>query len=377
MASRIPTSSRLPIAALALAGLAVSLLVIAEVRAQDPGDKVVMTLKSGQKYTVELISKTADKVKVKLGDTEMELPSAMVVSLEKIESAPAPVPTPAPTPTPAASPSAGGKTPPGDSSEGPSPATITLKDGTTVSAYILKKDARKVWVIAGTPVALDASEVDHIDAQGGGSGEVDAFSSGGVSLDRARKFVEDMSSDDRARSRAAMAAIDAMEADGYPALVEGLKSPKKDVRVLCIMTLGRHRPDIGVKPVLDVLKGDAEESVRITAAQAFNGWNGPGVRKALLSAARDDPSIHLRTTAFGSLALNSGPEEVEELLGFLSGAMPEDPTYLTNLYNALRHASEQRMGNDPGIWKTWWAEGGKDAIAAKIQEIQSERTFAR
>jgi hypothetical protein len=57
--------------------------------------------------------------------------------------------------------------------------------------------------------------------------------------------------------------------------------------------------------------------------------------------------------------------------------MLEDPTYLTNLYNALRHAADQKLGNDPAIWKTWWEEGGKDAVAAKIQEIESQKRFVK
>ena len=93
-------------AVLALAFLALPILPAREARGQQEGDTVVVTMKSGKKYTVKLVSRDASEVKFKLGSSELTVPASMVSSIEVVDGGggrPAPATAPAPAPAPSSS----------------------------------------------------------------------------------------------------------------------------------------------------------------------------------------------------------------------------------------------------------------------------------
>ncbi len=363
-------AARLVAIAVAAALAAAALPPPPPARAQEVGDRVEVTLKNGRKLVGTLLAKSDEEVKIRFAERDLALSTTMVESVARVTPA-GEAPAPAPAPAPGTGAAEGGA-----EAGAPAPAAITLADGRVVRGFVVKKDDRTVWVVTGTPRALPASSVRKIEGAGTGVPREDGFSASGSTLERARKLVEELASEDRGRARGAAGALEAMEEAGTEALAQGARHPKVEVRLICIAMLGKRRAEVGVAPVLEVLLTDSEQSARIAAASAFGGWTAPGVRKGLLKSAAEDKSASVRAAALAALALNSGAEEVEPLLELTDKEIVSDPAVKASLYRALRHAAAKEWADDAELWREWWEDdGGRAETAERIRQIEVDRSF--
>jgi len=377
-ARRASTPVVLGPAVLALALLAAPTIFPSPARGQQAGDKVVITMKSGKKYTVELISKGESEVKFKLGTSEMAVPASMVSSIEAVEGAggdsrPTPAPAPSPAPAPAARTGSG---------EAPTPSVITMKDGTVLTGFVVGKGDGKVWIVEGEPRALGEAFIAKTEAGTGGSGGsgggTEAATMTGSSSDRARALVREFASADDARQLSAYSALEALGPSAIAdAVLEGMGDKDPRVRRMCVSLAARVRQESALKTIYTMLEKDEDNSVRKATAETLGSWPAEGAPEALLHSAGWDRNADVRTASLTSLTRYAGPEMAKTLIDMLAD-FPDDATALPALFGALRHATGKELwtSKDRAGWAKWWnEEGGRQEIDDVIAEKKRKETF--
>ena len=131
--------------------------------AQEEGDAVQLTLKSGKKVNATFLYKDGATVKVRVGASEMNLPVAMVVSIDKVggeEPSPAPAPEPADEPAPGSAPPSGGPAA-GPAGGPPKGASLILKDGRVLEGFVVAKGKGLLWIVPGRAIAVDEADIEE------------------------------------------------------------------------------------------------------------------------------------------------------------------------------------------------------------------------
>jgi hypothetical protein len=362
--------ARLPRRSFPLAALLAAALCGGAAAAQEAGDSVVVVLRSGKKYSGTLVSRDDSKLKIRMGSTEVELPSSMVSRVEKVEPEPEPEPAgggPAPAPSgepaPAPAPSAGGGGP-------PKGASLVLKDGTVIEGYVVAKDGGRLWIVPGKAMEVSLDDVSESfgDVEPQGKGIV---FTGNKKAD-ARRMVKELGASESARISAAGAALDDMGQDAVPAILEGLQDTDPNIRGRCLGFVGKIRPPEAVPQLLLMVRSDSESSIRANVAGVLGAWDPPGGRRALLEATWRDPENSVKMVALSALAKVAGPEEASALIDLLN-ILPTDSPSRANLYSALKQATGLKLLDDAAIWIKWWDEGGREKMAEEAEKVAAER----
>lgn len=334
-----------------------------DARGQEAGDRVIITLSSGKKFTGTLVSKSEGEVVLRIGDSPISLPGTMVASMQK-EPVPAAAKATAAAPAPAPAPAADA---PG---EEPRPATVLLKDGSTVEGFLLKKGDDRIWIVPGKAVTVPTKDVDEV------FGEFPEEGGLAISGDAARdsmRLVKDLGSPDPAKSKAASAALEAYGDGALPALIKGLRNENSTVRNMCLGNLAARGVEAGLDGMMDLMRTDPVMGLRAAAAEALVNFNRPIVRRALLEAAWRDRDERVKAAAIRSLVRIATVEEAPALIDLLN-ILPEGAESKSVVYEALRTATGEKMASDAPLWIEWWeSKGGKESVGARIQEAIQKR----
>jgi hypothetical protein len=354
-------AGRAAVPAVLLAALLVAPVALPRAaRGQEEGDKVVITLKSGKKFNVVLVSRTPTEVKMRMGENEITLPVSTIATIERVggEAPAAPAEESAPATAPA--PSAGTK---------PKPATITMKDGTVLTGFIVARGGGRVWFVEGEPRALATDFVAKIEGGEPGAGSGQSATITGSSSDRAQALVQEFASGDTARELAAYSALEALGPEAIAApILAGLKNENAKVRRMCMSLAGRVRQVGALPTIFSILHTDTDPEVRKAAAETLGSWPAEGAPEALLRAAGWDRVPDVRTAALTSLTRYAAPEMAKSLVDMLA-EFPDDATALPALYAAIRRATGKELWTtrDRAGWMKWWdQEGGKEEIEKVI-----------
>jgi hypothetical protein len=384
---RLASSAR----ALFAAGLASALFAGAAI-AQDEGDKVVLVLNNGKKFTGTFVSRDDANVKIKMGGSEISLPTSFVASVEKVDvGEPAPAPSSAsrepasrepeaPATGRSARPAAPASSPDGGAAgsggEGGAPkgGMFILKDGTVIEGFVVAKAGGRIWIIPGKAVEIDEADVaesygETEPASGGGKGYV-ALS--GDDASDAGRVLQEFASGDRNRIAAARAILERMGNAAIPALIAALKDGNVEVRDAALNRLYDLRPDSAVEAVIGVVRTDPDVRIRNSAIGKLGPWDPPGGRRAILEAVWRDRDDIVKTSGLLGLTRTAGPEEASALIDLLS-ILPGDAPGRKHLFSALRKATGERFADDSQIWTAWWDDGGRERLSRQAEVIAERR----
>ncbi len=343
---------------------------------QEEGDAVVLVLKSGKKVNCTLLYRDDSTVKVRVGASEMSLPSSMVVSVEKVASAePSPAPAPAPDAPAGPAPTSGGVSPPrGAAAAGaPKGASLIMKDGRVLEGFVVGREKGRYWFVPGPAVSIDEGDVEeaigNLEPSSGGARGLALSGDKGAD---AKAMVEEIGCGVRARVDAAFAVLKGLGKDAVPALVAGLKSPSVEARDLCIEILTNlHAPE-AVDPLLSLLRNDKDARIRCSVAGRLGQWDPPGARRAILDAVWQDRDPSVKTTGLLALEKTAGPEEVSALIDLMT-ILPSDSDARGSLFRVLKAATGEKMAPDAELWMTWWNEKGREKTGELAEAAQRER----
>jgi hypothetical protein len=136
----------------------------------------------------------------------------------------------------------------------------------------------------------------------------------------ARRLLEAVQRDDKFQMKmACVRALAAMKEKAEPVLVEGIRSPSRTVREVCVRALSENGLPGSPQALLSVLKNEKSEPILFYAVKGLAKHASPEVNQALLRALRD-PRYAVQMWA--ALALQEivpalSPEEAQEALGTL------------------------------------------------------------
>ena len=339
------------------------------VHAQDPGEKVVLTLKSGGTYSGELVSRSSKEVTLRIGDSDIVLPASMVAT---IEAAPKPgkeEPAVAPSPSGAAAspPAVKEAEPTGE----PSPAAIILKDGTVIEGFVVKKQDGRLWIVPGRAREVKEDAVDEIIGNTSLAG--DGLSISGDAAKDSFRLIKELESGELARIQTATALLRTYVDHAGPALLRGIRSEDPTCRKVCLTILAGEGDMEALAPTLEILRKDPEKDVRALAAGALTAWKDPLVRRTLLEVAWRDRDDSVKAAAVRTLNTMVTVEEVSGLIDLLN-ILPLESKARVDLSAALRRATGERFSDDRTLWLNWWeAGGGRDTIGDKVQALILKR----
>ncbi|MEE9613624.1 MAG: HEAT repeat domain-containing protein [Thermodesulfobacteriota bacterium] len=139
------------------------------------------------------------------------------------------------------------------------------------------------------------------------------------------------------------------------ALVSVLKDENPELGRMAANTLGFIGDRRALGPLLEVLKDESSGGPRAGAAFAIGRIGGREALEPLLAALKDrDPAVRLSASqALGNIG---GKNAIEPLIDALKD---EDPGVRMGVSLALTGMTGLDMGEDHGIWRTWW-EDNKD-----------------
>jgi hypothetical protein len=348
-----------------------------DARAQDEGDTVMLRLKGGKTFEGTLVSRNDTTVKIRIGDSEIDLPADFVEAIEKVDE-PSPPPSPAPMPGPPGPAPAGGdgEAAPaengGGAASGLRGASLVLKDGTILEGFVVKRDAGKYWIVPGKAVEVDVDDVAEAFGDTEPKSGLGPALSGDANADAAKLILE-ISSGDNMRAALAATMLDKIKDQSGPALIAGLRMDSRVARQQCLGLLGNYRPKEAVGPIIDVLRTDPDVDIRRSAASILGAWDPPGARRALLEAAWRDRSEAVKTAALYGLEAKSGPEEASALMDLLS-IYAEDFTGRPHLFKALRKSTGQKIDDIADKWIEWWNDkGGREEMADAALALGEQR----
>jgi hypothetical protein len=354
-------------------------LPVGPARAQEEGDTVVLTLKSGKKVTGVLVSKGDSQIKVRVGSSDMTLPAGMVASIESAsggEAAPAPS-APAPDAPSAPAPDGAPNAPApgagsGPASGAPRPVSIMMKDGKLLEVHVLAKNGTKIWVVTGKAMAIDEGDIEEafgsLEPAGGPKGLVLTGDKGAD----ATRLVEELDCGVRQRIDSAFAALKGLGMDAVPAFMKGLKSKTTEARDLCIEALTAMHVAEAQEPLQAMLRNDPDARIRCSIAGRLGDWDPPGARRAILEAVWQDRDGSVKTTGLLALEKTAGPEEASALIDLLSILPSESPAYVS-LFRVLKKSTGEKIAPDAALWMKWWDEGGREKIGEIADNIRSAR----
>jgi hypothetical protein len=368
-----------------LAGLAGAALVASlPARAQDEGETVVITLKSGKKYTATLVSKDSSNVKFRIGKSELSMPASAVVSIEK----PAPEPSegePAPESgggspggggmgggTSGGAPAGGAEAPSAAAEGSPKGAALTLKDGTVMIGYVLAKEEGKIWFVPGRVLGVAESDIESAEGNlepPGGAGAIRI--TGDKAADGAR-LVKELASGVPARVNAAWAVLRTMGREAIPTFLAGLKSPSAEARDLCIEGLCNYQVKEAIVPLMAMLRDDRDPRIRCSVAGRLGQWDPPLARRAILDAVWQDRDQMVKSTGLLALEKTAGPEEVSALMDLLS-IIPTDSEARGSLFRVLKNATGERFAPDAELWINWWNGEGREKVSVMEERVREAR----
>jgi hypothetical protein len=351
--------------------------------AQDEGDTVLLKLKSGKSFEGVLVSRDDTNVKIRIGDSEIDLPADFVESVERIaEPEPPPSPPADPGPAPDSNPGVPAVRSPysrdaapavnGGTSDALRGASLLLKDGTLIEGFVVKKENGKYWIVPGKPVEVEADDVAEAFGDTEPKTGIGPTLTGDANADAA-KLVLELASGDNIRAATAAAVLEKIKDQATPALVAGLKMDSKMARQQCLSYLGTYRPKEAVGPILEMLRSDPDLDIRRSVVSTLSAWDPPGARRALLEAAWRDRSEAVKVAALYGLEAKSGPEEASALIDLLS-IYSEDFSGRPQLFKALRKATGQKFDDTNELWLEWWNEkGGREENADQAQALAERR----
>jgi hypothetical protein len=357
-----------------IAGFAVASSATAS---RPPEEKSLVTLTSGKSFTGEIVSKRADGITLRIGTSDVVLPNSMIAKIEKADDESPRRRDPEPEPEPEPEPARGGDGRVGgvavlEEGQPPRPAAIILKNGSVMEGYVIARSKGVLWVIpSAEPIAINeediSSTVGNADPTSGGlslSGDMEAD---------ARRMIEELASDDKMRMTIAATVLDKFGAEIAPVLIESLGHEHSLVRKQCIALLQNYRVKHAVGPVVAVLRGDADSEVRVAAAASLIDWNSPETRKVLIDVVARDRSDDVKMAALNTLARCATIEDASPLFDLLPMFEPA-----SNLEKALiacfKRSTEQQFADDRDVWRKWWLDdGGREAIAEKVEKLLEER----
>jgi hypothetical protein len=330
--------------------------------AQSEGDSVVLVLNNGKKFNGSFVSRDDANVRIRMGRTEISLPSSFVASIEKTDTdEPAPAPSPAARGVESdgpAAPASGGDSHPakpetGNGAEGePKGAMLVLKDGTVIEGFVVFRSGGRILIVPGKPIEVDEADVEE---SYGETEPAAAASPGGLKAgaDDVRGVVAALDSNDHLKVAAAKAVLKEMYSykEIVPALIEGLTSLEgMNGRVVCLAILDDLRNESAIEPILGVLRKDKDPYVRGYAAKTIASWDPPSSRRVLLESAWQDRDNAVKYASLTALEKVAGPEEVQPLLDLASILPPDAEKVRAVVYRILRKVTGQTWADDRSVW---------------------------
>ena len=370
-----------------LAGLAGAALVAAlPAIAQDEGETVVITLKSGKKYTATLVSKDSSNVKFRIGKSELSMPASAVVSIEKPAAEPSEG-EPAPESAGGSGGGMGGGAPSGGAPAGgagapgapnieaegaPKGAAITLKDGTVMIGYVLAKESGKIWFVPGRVLGVSESDIESAEGNMEAPGGAGTIRITGNKTADGVKLIAELASGVPMRVNAAMSILRSMGPEAIPIYLSGLKNPSAEARDLCIEGLCHYHAKEAIVPLMAMLRDDRDPRIRCSVAGRLGQWDPPLARRAILDAIWQDRDTTVKTTGLLALEKTAGPEEVSALIDLIS-IIPTDSEARASLFRVLKNATGERFAPDAELWLNWWNGEGREKVSVMEEKVREAR----
>ncbi|MBM3475602.1 MAG: hypothetical protein FJX75_20250 [Armatimonadetes bacterium] len=148
-----------------------------------------------------------------------------------------------------------------------------------------------------------------------------------------------------------------------PVLLEGLASPSRTVREVCVRALGRTHPPAAEAALLAALAGDADARVRFYAATSLGSFRSPAAIEGLLFAL-DDPSLtvqHGAVKMLGEIATALSAEQAAQTLDALAGLFRQHRT-------GCRRADAAWGWRSVGNALLGFGEAGKQRLASMREQ---------
>jgi HEAT repeat protein len=241
-----------------------------------------------------------------------------------------------------------------------------------MEGYVIARSKGVLWVIpSAEPVAIN--EEDISDTVGNADPTSGGLALSGDMQADARRMIEELASEDKMRMTIAATVLDKFGAEIAPVLIESLGHENPLVRKQCIALLQNYRVKHAVGPVVAVLRGDADPEVRVVAAGSLIDWNAPETRKVLLDVVARDRSEDVKSAALNTLARCATIEDASPLFDLLPMFEPGS-NLEKSLFGCFKRTTEQQFADDRDVWRKWWLDdGGREAIAEKVEKLQEER----
>ena len=349
-------------------------LAVASTAAVTPPEeeRSLVTLTSGKSFTGEIVSKREDGITLRIGSSDIVLPTRMISKIEKADDERPRSRAPEPEPEPEPEPVRGGGGAEVEEGKPPRPAAIILKNGSVMEGYVIARSKGVLWVIpSAEPIAI--AEEDISDTVGNADPSQGGFSLSGDMQADARRMIEEMASGDNMRMTIAATVLDKFGAEIAPVLIESLSHEDPLIRKQCIALLQNYRVRHAVGPVVAVLRGDADPEVRVAAAVSLIDWNSPETRKVLLDVVARDREESVKLAALNTLGRCATVEDASPLFDLLPMFDPGSNTE-KSLLNCLKRATDQQFADDRDLWRKWWLDdGGREIIAERVEKLVEGR----